>query len=141
MLIGELSALSGLSKDGIRHYEELGLIKSTARKAGSREYRDYDPQTLDVIMKVRNAQRLGFALKDIGPLLKAYEAQAFSNEETIGILSDRLQEVRDQIKELQQTERYIAEKIATYEETRNIESLVRSPSKAKKHSLAGRRRV
>ena len=28
MLIGERATLSGLSKDGIRHYEELGLITS-----------------------------------------------------------------------------------------------------------------
>jgi MerR family copper efflux transcriptional regulator len=63
MLIGELAALSDLSKDGIRHYEELGLINSTPRPAKSREYRDYDVHALDMILKVRNAQRLGFALR------------------------------------------------------------------------------
>ncbi|HEY4050628.1 MAG TPA: MerR family DNA-binding protein [Acidobacteriaceae bacterium] len=138
MLIGELTTLSGLSKDGIRHYEELGLISSTSRRAGSREYRDYDVKTLEMILKVRNAQRLGFALKDIGPLIKDYEAKRFSNEEVINILSERLQDVRDKIRELRQTETYIEEKIGLYQRTRDIDTLVRVPSKRKKHSLLGR---
>ena len=138
MLIGKLSALSGLSKDGIRHYEELGLITSSAKKAGSREYRDYDVEAFDIILKVRNAQRLGFALKDIGPLIRAYEAKSFSAEETINILSERLQEVRDKIKELHQTEDYIKEKIALYEKTRNIDPLVRSRSRIRKRTFAGK---
>jgi MerR family transcriptional regulator, copper efflux regulator len=141
MLIGELAALSGLSKDGIRHYEELGLINSTPRPAGSREYRDYDVHALDMILKVRNAQRLGFALRDIGPLIKAYEAKSFSIEETISILSDRLQEVRDKITELRQTEAYIEEKIALYEKTHNIDPLVHSRPKAKRHAFSRHRRA
>ena len=141
MLIGELAALSGLSKDGIRHYEELGLIASTSKQAGSREYRDYDVQAFDTILKVRNAQRLGFTLKEIGPLIRAYEAKSFSVEETLGILFERLQEVRGKIKELHQTESYIEAKIALYEKTSNMNPLVRSRSKARKHSFAGKRRV
>ncbi|TAM50553.1 MAG: MerR family transcriptional regulator [Paraburkholderia sp.] len=49
MLISKLATLSGLSKDGIRHYEELGLIRSTARQAGSRTYREYDTDALAAI--------------------------------------------------------------------------------------------
>jgi MerR family copper efflux transcriptional regulator len=141
MLIGELAALSGLSKDGIRHYEELGLIRSTFRQAGTRKYRDYDVQALDKILKVRSAQRLGFALKDIGPLIEAYEARSFSVEDTLGILYDRLQEVRVKISELRRTEAYIEDKIALYEKTHDFDALVRSPSNARKHSLVGPRRA
>ena len=32
MLIGELAKVSGLSKDGIRHYEAMGLIASAPRQ-------------------------------------------------------------------------------------------------------------
>jgi len=137
VLIGKLSALSGLSKDGIRHYEELGLIRSTAKPAGSRVYREYGADALDAILKVRNAQRLGFALKDIGPLIKAYDAKAFSVEETIGILADRLREVRSRIEELRRSEAYIEEKIALYEKTRDMDRLVRASSKAPRRSSRG----
>ncbi|CAD6535259.1 MerR family transcriptional regulator [Paraburkholderia sabiae] len=139
MLISELAKLSGLSKDGIRHYEEVGLIRSTARQAGSRTYREYGADALDVIIKVRNAQRLGFALKDIGPLMQAYEANTFSLEETIGILEERLQEVRGKIDELRQSEAYIVEKIALYQKTRDMEALVSVRTARPKRSLKGRR--
>lgn len=72
MLINEVAKISGMSKDGIRHYEELGLIKSAPRTAGSRTYRDYDASVVETIEKVRGAQRLGFSLKEIGALLKSY---------------------------------------------------------------------
>ena len=71
MLINEVAKISGMSKDGIRHYEELGLIKSVPRTAGSRTYRDYDASVVETIEKVRGAQRLGFSLKEIGALLKS----------------------------------------------------------------------
>ncbi|WP_210253203.1 MerR family transcriptional regulator [Beijerinckia sp. L45] len=40
MLINDVARMAGMSKDGIRHYEEMGLISSSARQAGSRVYRD-----------------------------------------------------------------------------------------------------
>lgn len=78
-------------------------------------------------------------MKDIGALIAAYEAKSFTVEDTIRILSNQLQNVRDKIAEFRQTEAYIEEKIALYEETRDMERLVRAPSKRKKHSLKSRR--
>jgi DNA-binding transcriptional MerR regulator len=72
MLIGKLAEITGLSKDGIRHYEQLGLIASSPRQAGSRCYRDYDESMAETIENVRLAQQLGFSLREIVPLLKAY---------------------------------------------------------------------
>lgn len=72
MLIHEIARMAGMSKDGIRHYEEMGLIASSPRQAGSRTYRDYDASVLRTIEHVRQAQRLGFSLAEIGPILDAY---------------------------------------------------------------------
>jgi hypothetical protein len=46
--------------------------------------------------------------------MKAYEAKSLSDKETISILSKRLQEMRDKIKELRETEAYIEAKIALF---------------------------
>jgi DNA-binding transcriptional MerR regulator len=83
MLINEVARIAGMSKDGVRHYEEMGLIGSRPRRAGSRTYRDYDPAVLETIEQVRQAQRLGFSLKEIGPLLKAYGTANLTAEETV----------------------------------------------------------
>jgi MerR family copper efflux transcriptional regulator len=49
MFINEVARIAGMSKDGIRHYEEMGLISSLPKKAGSRSYRDYDPAVVETI--------------------------------------------------------------------------------------------
>lgn len=111
MLIHEIAKIVGLSKDGVRHYEELGLIASTPRKAGSRTYRDYDPSVLDVIEKVRQAQRLGFSLKEIGPLLKAYAEKPPSREQEIAFLEARLAVVQEKLASLREVEDFIQRKL------------------------------
>jgi MerR family copper efflux transcriptional regulator len=107
MLIGEIARITGLSKDGIRHYEEMGLIASRPRPAGGRTYRAYDPSVIGTIEKVRQAQRLGFSLKEIGPILKAYAENPPSQEQTVRFLKDRLTLIRGRIAELRDVESFI----------------------------------
>jgi MerR family transcriptional regulator, copper efflux regulator len=114
MLISEISKIAGLSKDGIRHYEKMGLFRSTARSAGSRVYRDYDPSVLVTIEHIRDAQRLGFSLKEIAPLLKAYLDAPPSVEQTIEFLDARLVVIREKIASLQEVEAFIVDKMGRY---------------------------
>ncbi len=114
MLIGEIARITGLSKDGIRHYEEMGLIASCPRPAGGRTYRVYDPRVIDTIEKVRQAQRLGFSLKEIAPILKAYAESPPSHEQTIQFLEDRLTVIRSRIAELREVENFIRDKLKRY---------------------------
>ena len=114
MLIGELAKLTGMSKDGIRHYEQLGLLASVPREAGHRTYRDYDASALEVVERVRQAQRLGLSLAEIAPLLDAYGKRTPSKEETIHFLQGRLNAVRAKIEALRDVEAYIVTKLKRY---------------------------
>lgn len=114
MLIGEVARLTGMSKDGIRHYEQLGLIESIPREAGSRTYRDYDASVLEAVERVRQAQRLGLSLAEIAPLLDAYGKRTPSSAETIHFLQDRLDAVRAKMEALREVEAYIVTKLGRY---------------------------
>jgi DNA-binding transcriptional MerR regulator len=114
MLINEIARIAGMSKDGIRHYEEMGLIASSARQAGSRIYRDYDPAVLETIEQVRQAQRLGFSLKEIGPLLKAHGAARLTPVETVSFLEDRLAVILEKQAALREVEDFISAKLDRY---------------------------
>ena len=114
MLINEIARISGLSKDGVRHYEAMGLITSSPRHAGSKVYRDYDPAVLDTIEQVRQAQNLGFSLKEIEPLLKAYGSATLTAEQTIDFLEQRLTVIRKKQEELRQIEAFICTKLDRY---------------------------
>ena len=114
MLIGEFARLSGMSKDGVRHYEELGIIRSVPRKAGARWYRDYGESELDRIEKARQAQQLGLPLKEIAPLLELYVDREPTTAETVSFLKDRLAIVREKITALRDVEDFIIRKLARY---------------------------
>jgi len=115
VLIGEIAKRTGLSKDGVRHYEELGLISSIPRSAGSKIYRDYDPSVLETIELIRGAQRfLGLPLKEIGPLLKSIADTPPTKQQTVVFLEQRLIVVREKIANLREVEDHLSEKIARY---------------------------
>jgi MerR family copper efflux transcriptional regulator len=115
MLIGKIARMANLSKDGIRHYERMGLIVSTPREAGGRTYRDYDASVLEKVEQIRQMQQLGFSLKEMAPVFEAYEAAApVPKAAVISFLKDRLSVVRGKIEELQQIESYISKKLDAY---------------------------
>lgn len=115
MLINEIAKLAGPSKDGIRHYENMGLIVSTPRKAGSRTYREYDASVIETIEKIRAAQRLGLSLKEIGPLMKIYKETTPSKAEAVAFLQARLTVIREKIAALREVEDFIRGKLKGYE--------------------------
>jgi len=115
MLIGQLSKMANLSKDGIRHYEEMGLIASTPRTAGQRIYRDYDVAVLERIEQIRQMRQLGFSLKEVEPILRAYEEFGpFPKKTVVAFLEQRLAVIRNKIDELRGIEAYINKKLDGY---------------------------
>lgn len=114
MLINEVARIAEMSKDGIRHYEEMGLISSSPVRAGSRVYRDYDPAVLKTIEQIRQAQQLGLSLKEIGPLLEMHGNRSLSAEETVAFLEERRRIIRQKIAELRKIELFIETKIDNY---------------------------
>lgn len=137
MLINEIAKMAGLSKDGIRHYEELGLITSAPRQAGSRTYRDYDLSVLKTIENIRTLQRLGLSLNEIGPLFKI-SAAGYTQKQLIGFLEERLNVIRGKIAELSEIEEYISAKLKRYQEE-DKPSNGRKPAKRKKVDATRRR--
>jgi MerR family transcriptional regulator, copper efflux regulator len=62
MRIGELAARAGMSRDGIRFYERVGLVEGRRLANG---YRDFPPEAVVWLQYVRTAQALGFSLSEI----------------------------------------------------------------------------
>ena len=101
MLIGEVAKKSGLSREGVRYYEKLGLIRSRPRKAGSRFYRDYNEDTLQRLSHIRLGKRLGYSLRELQPLLETLLSDKLGREKRMAFLVDKLHEVEEQIADLQ----------------------------------------
>lgn len=102
MLISKLCRASGLSKDTIRHYEALGLLHSTPRRAGSRIYRDYGDDSFERLELIALAKRLKFSLREIGPGLDDLLNDRIDADERSARLRKKLVELDAEIAAMQQ---------------------------------------
>ncbi|WP_104083066.1 MerR family transcriptional regulator [Cryobacterium sp. Y11] len=67
MHIGELAEKTGLSLRTIRHYDEVGRLKASARTDGG--FRLYSPDDFTRLMLIRRMKPLGFTLDEMTALL------------------------------------------------------------------------
>jgi MerR family transcriptional regulator, redox-sensitive transcriptional activator SoxR len=73
MRIGEVAARSGVNSSAIRYYESVGVLPEPERVAGRRRY---DEGVLRALSAIETAQRAGFSLEEIRPLLRAAETES-----------------------------------------------------------------
>lgn len=65
--IGELAARSGVTPDTLRYYERLGLLPKPHRTSGG--FRVYSADTVEWLRFIKQAQALGFTLREVRDLL------------------------------------------------------------------------
>ena len=109
MLIGELAAASGLSREALRFYEQQGLIR--ARRLGN-GYRDYPAEAVALVQYIRTAQQLGFTLAEIGDRLPGIWDAPDPGPALAQVLAAKLQEIDTRITALQVLRQTLAERVA-----------------------------
>ena len=71
--IGELAERGGVSRDTVRFYERVGLLRQPSRTAS--RHRVYDEQAVAQLRLIRGLQGLGLTLEDIRHLLRLRAAR------------------------------------------------------------------
>lgn len=97
MRIGELSKTVDVSRDALRLYEKRGLIQSTR---GSNGYRNFPEETAEIVAMIREAQALGFSLKEIEELVPGIAGTGISAEALSEILRTKADEIERRIQGL-----------------------------------------
>ena len=83
MRIGEFIKLVQTTKDTVRHYEELDLIRPDW-KSGTR---DYAPKDLKDFQAIKEMQSMGLALKDIHSIFEIKRSDGCGSDQLIvGVL-------------------------------------------------------
>lgn len=111
MLIGELAKKSGLPIDTIRFYEKKGLIGSELISRKSNNYRDYSDASLERLMVIQRAKRLGFTLTEIHEWIKDFENDQLTIDQKRDILTRKLGQIDERIEELKQMKQYLLAKL------------------------------
>ncbi len=111
MLINELAVTTGLSRDSIRHYQELGLLEVEKQQAGTRVYNHFPDINVERIQIIKMGKSMGFTLKEIAKHIDAYFSGDLTLEEQIKIFEDKLVGINGKIEELEESRAYIYRKL------------------------------
>ncbi|MEI9812697.1 MAG: MerR family DNA-binding protein [Acidobacteriota bacterium] len=94
--IGRAAQEAGVHVETIRYYERVGLI---ARPRAAGRYRVYPEETVRRLRFIRNAQQLGFSLKEIGELTGLAEKNV-TCADMCARMDEKLAEIEKKIEQL-----------------------------------------
>lgn len=101
MLIGEVAKRTGFSKDTIRWYEKIGLIKLDRKQRRANNYKEYPNEIIDRLLAIQRMKAIGFTIKEIEALLVLDDADLFACGHVGPIVQSKLEKVKQQIRKLQ----------------------------------------
>lgn len=96
MYIGALAKRTGVSIKAIRHYEEIGLIKTPHRDG---KYRTYDESYVPVLNMIKLAKSLSFSLSELQTIAQAKTAEGLL---PMALLQQTIEQKRAAIEKEQQ---------------------------------------
>lgn len=102
MLIGDLVKKTGLSKDTIRYYEKMGLIKVNKKERRENNYKEYSNDILVRLTLVKRLKLLGFTLNEISDVIDILLGETNPCAEILGTVDTKMDLIDQKIKELQE---------------------------------------
>ena len=97
MFISEISKKLNITKRAIRHYEDLGIIKSNRM---NNNYRYFDELNIDKLKFLVRARKLGFSLEECKELITLFKNNNRKSEHVRNIAKNKLASITKQINEL-----------------------------------------
>ena len=118
LLIGTLARQANTTKDTVRHYNQLGLLKSRKRHAGSRLYTEFHQECVERIELIKSAQAIGFTLTEIKNSLDDYYDGNLGINEQLDLTVQKLKQVKKQQANINLMVKMLTERIETLEAMR-----------------------
>lgn len=108
--IGAVARAAGVNVQTVRYYERRGLLPAAPRTPSG--YRLYSPEALARLRFIKQAQALGFSLKEIHEVLRLrYECQS-PCQCVRGLLEAKLERVERQMGEMRRFRRELKKTLA-----------------------------
>ena len=112
LTIGNAARKAGVGVETVRFYERRGLIQQPVKPSGG-GYRLYSMEIIQRICFIRQAQELGFSLKEIDELLSLRADPGSDCSEVQKLASEKLEEVERKISQLRKIGIALEEVIAS----------------------------
>ena len=110
--IGEIAKQAGVTTRTLRYYEQLGLFVPSS--ISSNGYRYYNDDTLSVINRIRDLQRVGLSLEEIKEVIGLYfhqKRKVEAKERTLNYLKTHLDNIESKIRLLNSVKKELKEQI------------------------------
>ena len=104
--IGQVAQQAGVGVETVRFYEREGLLEARARRASG--YRQFDAEAIARLKFIRQAQRLGFTLREIKELLALKLDPGSTRAQVRACAEAKLADIDARINELQRMKRALA---------------------------------
>lgn len=112
---GEVARQAGVNVETLRYYEREGILPEPPRRMSG--YREYPPETVDLICFVKRAQELGFSLREIRALLDLRKVPRRASKKVRRLVQDKLNEVKQKIRDLQAMQQALSDLLCACEES------------------------
>ena len=100
MLIGEVAQKTGFSRDTIRYYEKIGLIKVGKKNRRANNYKEYPDSVVDQLLMIKKIKAFGFTLKEVEEFLVLDGADLLSCDSVSELIQAKLEFIDRQISSL-----------------------------------------
>jgi Hg(II)-responsive transcriptional regulator len=118
MRIGEVAARAGVNVQTLRYYERRGLLKEPDRRPSG--YREYPPETVQIVRFVKRAQELGFTLGEIQALLRLRSDRRARCADVRARARAKLADIEGRIETLRAMKRALEVLLATCRSDRSV---------------------
>jgi DNA-binding transcriptional MerR regulator len=98
MRSGQLTHLTGVSTDTLRHYERLGLLPLPQRTAGN--YREYPTTSRLRVELIQRALTIGFSLSELKTILAVRDRGGAPCRHVRALMYSKIRAVDEQIRDL-----------------------------------------
>lgn len=96
---GEVARQAEVNVETLRFYERQGILPEPPRRESG--YREYPPETVDLIRFIKRAQELGFSLKEIRGLLDLREGSHRATGQVPRLVRAKIAEIEHKIHDLE----------------------------------------
>jgi MerR family copper efflux transcriptional regulator len=111
---GEVARRAGVNVETLRFYEREGILPEPPRRISG--YREYPPETVDLIRFVKRAQELGFSLKEVQGLLDLRQTPRRAPGKVPRLVKTKIVEIEHKIRDLEAMRRALGELLCACEE-------------------------
>ena len=102
MRIGLIAEKTGVSRDTIRLYENMGLLTGITRPHKYNNYKEYAEENIERIQLIIMMKNLGLRLKECKQVLLAMENEEFNLDFQKEFLQNKMEEIDRKVKDLLQ---------------------------------------